>query len=241
MRGFFAGLIALVLSAGGASAQVGTIALTFDYWVNSENDVWFALYSRGFRGTYYVAPETIDKAGGPTSSHLILLKMIGMEIGVYTNVNMVTLYQNNRNNGFAKLQSLYSDMGAKGFVVPTLAPNQREWDAALANMARDRYTGVRVANSGPAIQSYPIPDLLNVNGGAAVASLGSGTSLQSVKDATDAAIAANGMIVIVIHKIGPVADGLTFATADWNSLLTYWSSKGSSLRVMSFRDALKPP
>jgi hypothetical protein len=232
--------ILFLFLAGPSWAQVGTIALTFDYWPNDMTNVWLEMNSRGFRGTYYVAPEMIDQAGGPALGDLVLINQIGNEIGIYTNVDMVALMANNRITAFQKLKSLYDGMEAFGFKAVTVAPNARRWNSGLANFSRTRFKGVRVA-SIPAIQSYPIPDNFYVNGGAAVASLGSATSLQSVKDATDAVIAAGGMIVIVVHKVGPVADALTFPQSDWISLLNYWQGKGSALRVLPFSEALKAP
>lgn len=244
MRALFAALVLFAIDP--AFGQVGTVALTFDYHVSSLSDVWLEMSSRGFRGTYYVAPETINQSGGPTQDHLILVTQLGNEIGVYTNTDMVAMWTSNRVTAFNKLKSLYDGMEAFGFKVHTLAPNERKWNGSLANYSRARYDGVRAANlPSPAnclaIQSYPIPDPVNVVNGCAVASLGSGTSLQSVKDATDAAIAAGGMIIIVIHKIGASADALTFAYSDWISLLNYWQGKGGALRVLPFNEALKAP
>lgn len=243
MKRFFLSIItATFYLAAPASAQIGTIALTFDYYVQDLGAVWIAMNAYGFRGTYYVAPETINKLpDGPIFDHLVLVNQLGNEIGVYTNTPMVDMFVNNRDNAHAKLKSLSDQMEAAGFRVDTIAPNGRQWNVYLGYFSRPRYVGVRVANTGAAIQRYPISNPWNVNDGAALASLGIGTPLASVKAATDAAIAAGGMIVIVIHKIGPVADAYTFATADWNSLLAYWASKGSSLRVVPFREALTPP
>lgn len=220
--------------------MVGTIAMTVDYHAN-DIGIWIELQQRGFRGTFYAAPETINQPGGPTFDYLVLINQLGSEVGVYTNTNMVDMWTSNRDAAFTKLKSLYDDMEKAGFKVETLAPNGRMWNAYLANYTRTRYKGIRVANTGALIATYPILDRHNMNDGAYLPSLGTATPLAKIKEATDAVIAANGMIVIVVHKIGPVGDGYTLAKADWDAMLAYWSSKGSSLRVVPFREALYPP
>lgn len=220
--------------------MAGTICITSDYWWNDRTAQWYEMYIRGFRGTYFVAPETVNTSTFPNSDDLTLLKAWGHELGGYTNNsgdNMVTMFANNRATALAKLNTIKSSMATLGFPIVSLAPTGRVWNTNLANICTDLYKQVRVCNTGSAIQSYPIPNPLFVND-AAFASLGTGVTLQQVKDNIDAAIAANGLAVFVIHKIGPTADPYTWSNSDWTAMLDYLTSKGSQVRVVPFREAM---
>jgi hypothetical protein len=150
------------------------------------------------------------------------------------------MFTNNRDTAFLKLKSLADEMEAFGFTSDTLAPNEREWNSSLANDCRGRYKGVRVAQSGALVQTYPISDPLYINDGA-FPSLGSATPLQSIKDAINATITASGLLPLVLHKVGAVADPYTLAQSDFIAVLDFLVTKGNTVRVPRFVDALTAP
>lgn len=231
------------------------IALTFDYYpqvVTARN----LMSSVGiYTGTYYVWYPNIT-GGTPSGnqialSDLTLMKMLGWEIGAYTQDNMVTKITNNRNDANNFLRDLDIGMDGAGFKVATIAPNQRSWSASLANMARGRFKGVRVATNYSSPISYPLSDPMNVaDGGAnswgsdATANAGSNTTT-AILNRADALIASGGTRIEVIHKIGDAtavaADpAYTFLDTDFATVMSGYASRiaGGNLQLITMEQAL---
>lgn len=250
-RRAFIGCAASVFPALGRSCMTARLALTFDYHpqvVDARN----IMSNAGiYTATYYAWHQNIT-AGTPTGdqvsfSDLTLMKQLGWEIGAYTNDNMVTKIQNNRNDACTFLRDLDTNMNALGFKVETIAPNQRAWNASLANMARGRFRGVRVADITNAFQQYPIADPLYVRGGGANSwGYGSNTGSDSpsaILSRIDTLILDGGLGIEVIHKVGSTGDSLTFTTSDFTTVMSGIASRVSSgsLQLVTMSQALTPP
>jgi hypothetical protein len=226
------------------------LALTFDYHpqVVAARDIMASLGI--FNATYYAWYPNILATGTPTGdqvalSDLTLMKMLGWEIGAYTNDNMVTKLADNRNSANSFLRDLDNGMNAAGFEVETIAPNQRAWNSSLANMARGRFSGVRVADITTCFQEYPIADPLYVrNGGASSWGYGpnnSGSdSSAAILARVDRLIADGGLGIEIIHKIGATGDALTFTTADFTAVMNGIAARvaAGSLRLVTMSQAL---
>ena len=240
-RAFIAALAAPALV--GFKRMTARLALTFDYHpqVVAARDIMSGVGI--YTATYYAWYPNIV-TGAPTGdqvalSDLTLMKMLGWEIGAYTNDNMVTKLNNNRNDANSFLRDLDSGMNTAGFKVATIAPNQRSWSQSLANMARGRFKGVRVADVTTCFQQYPIDDPLYVrNGGAG--SWGGADNPTSILARIDALIADGGLGIEVIHKVGSVADGLTISTADFTAIMSGIASRVSSgsLKLVTMEQSL---
>lgn len=240
------------------------IALTFDYYPcfctvpsgqQSIKDLMYA--AGGLIGTFYVWHPNIIASGTPTGnqvllSDLVLAKMLGHEIGAYTQDNMVSKLSNNRNDANNFLRDLDSGMNAAGFKAATIAPNQRSWSQTLANMARGRFKGVRVAANYAAPLNYPVNDPLYVNDGGAnswgsdaTANAGSNTP-SAILARADAQIAAGGTTRIeVIHKIGNAAavaadPVYTFLDTSFSTVLSGYASRiaAGDLQLITMEQAL---
>lgn len=196
-----------------------------------------------FAATYYAWYPNIV-SGSPTGSQialsdLTLMKMLGWEIGAYTNDNMVTKLGNNRNGANKFLRDLDNGMNEAGFKVATIAPNQRSWNSSLANMARGRFKGVRVADVTNCFQQYPVADPMYVRNGGADSWSGSDTP-SSILSRIDALIADGGLGIEVIHKVGAISDSLTIATPDFDAIMSGIASRvtAGSLQLVTMEQAL---
>lgn len=219
------------------------LALTFDYHphVVAARDI---MANAGvFTATYYAwYPNIVTgvATGDQVAlSDLTLMKMMGWEIGAYTNDNMVTKIQTNRNNANDFLRDLDHGMDDKGFKVATIAPNQRSWNGSLANLARGRFKGVRVADITTSFQQYPIADPMYVRCGGAP-SWGGADTPAIILSRIDDLIADGGLGIEVIHKVGPIADGLTISTSDFTAIMGGIASRvmNGSLKLVTMEQAL---
>ena len=234
-----------LLPVKGHSRVPARLALTFDYHpqVVAARDIMSA---RGiFTATYYAWYPNIV-SGLPTGdqislSDLTLMKMLGWEIGAYTNDNMVTKLGANRNDANSFLRDIDNGMDYLGFKVATIAPNQRSWNASLANLARGRFKGVRVADVTNCFQQYPIADPMYVRNGGAP-SWGGADTPAIILSRIDALIADGGLGIEVIHKVGSSSDGLTIASSDFDSIMAGIASRvsGGGLKLVTMEQALAP-
>src|SRR3569623_64042 len=194
-----------------------TLCITFDYWRSAYADA-FPLMG-GLPGTYYVAPETIGQAGMPSLAELTALAEQGWEIGGYTNTDMVALRNSDRNAALTKLKTMKDQLWSCGFSMRTIAPDARQWNTRLASLARAAgVDGVRVALDPP-MQPLPVPDCCYVNG-SYLPSLGTGTSLANAPAYVDKLSGCSvSQGILVLHKVGPVADPYTFAAPDFSVLI----------------------
>jgi hypothetical protein len=227
------------------------LALTFDYYpeVVTARDIMTA---KGINTATYYAWYPNIVTGIPigdqvSASDLRLMKRLGWEIGGYTNENMITRIKKSRNDAYGFLRDLADGMDGKGFRADTIAPNQRAWNTSLADLARDWFKGVRVADVITAFQQYPIEDPLYVRGGAAN-SWGYGTNDGSDSPAVilariDNLIADGGLGIEVVHKVGSVGDPMTFTTADFAAVMSGIASRVSTgrLQLVTMTQALTPP
>lgn len=191
------------------------IALTFDYYpqVVAARNIMSDLQI--YTATYYAWHPNIV-TGVPSGNQIAvadvaLMKQLGWEIGAYTQDNMVTKLAADRVAANNWLRDIDHGMDAAGFKVATIAPNQRSWSASLANLARGRFKGVRVAGNYASPIVYPISDPLNINDGGAnswgsdaTANAGS-NSVAAILARADALIPTCGTRVEIIHKIGNAA------------------------------------
>lgn len=232
------------------------IALTFDYHpqvIAARN----LMSSAGiYVGTYYAWHPNIVPSGTPIGSQILvaelaLMKQLGWEIGAYTQDNMVAKLAADRVATLNWLRDIDRGMDAVGFKVATIAPNSRAWSASLANLARGRFKGVRVAGNYAAPVGYPISDPLNVNDGGAnswgsdaTANAGS-NSATAILARADAAISSGATRIEIVHKIGNAAavaaDPLyTLLDTEFAAVMAGYASRvtAGSLQMITMEQAL---
>jgi len=220
------------------------LALTFDYYpqvvvardIMSANNISIA--------TYYAWYPNILANGSPSGDQisladLTLMKMLGWEIGAYTNDNMIDKLNNNRNLANNFLRDLDNGINAAGFKAETIAPNQRAWSTSLANMVRGRFKGVRVA-ANLLSQSLPIVDpcFINNGGGGSWGSTGSLTP-SDILNRIDA-IVNNCLGIEVIHKVGSDNDSLSFSVANFTTVMNGIISRiaNGNLKLVTMSQAI---
>jgi hypothetical protein len=259
MRKFILAIAATLCFSSAALAQPATVAITFDYWVEALSNGLPILRARGLPATFYVATESgsvdlIDYPGLPSSQQLADAEQAGWEIGIYSNVNMVTMLgalsgtppMATPANALATKRFMVAQIDklkAKGFVAKSYAPNQRAWNDQLANLSRDIYQAVRVIAEGGADQGYPIGDPNYVRR-KAYASLGVNDTAASLCAQLDAIVAAGPVLwTIVAHKVGPTPDPYTISSTEFAGFADCLKAKRDAglVRVTTFTKAMTPP
>lgn len=224
-----------------------TFVFTFDTYRDAIDTAWPLMLERGLVGTVYVDPSLVGQSGQLTVADMILMKQTGLEIGLYLqgSPNMADMQVNNRNTAYQKLVDSDNAMNALGFKIATAAPNSREWNAALANMSRGRWKGIR-ANKSTAeipstIQPYPLPDPMWIKGGGKNSWSGSDTAAILCAQ-IDEVIANNSLGISVTHKLGTTGSSDTVLTSVATAAYDYAATKVAAglLRVCTVEQALTP-
>lgn len=242
-----------------SSPMLPTLALTFDQ--DTTNNTYLTAYPMmnpnpqfaggPLVGTVYIKPSLVGTAGYFNLPQLVILKMIGWEIGVYLPGDNVALCTADRDAAFAAIKTSADALQALGFAPATIAPGGRLWNKYLGNMARGRFKGVRIPQGYVWPQPYPIADpVLGVSGGGAAswgidqAAIGFSDTAASILARVDALIASGpgNMATEVIHNIGPVADAKTILTSEAQAAFVGIAQRRDAglLRVATFEQALTP-
>ncbi len=214
-----------------------TVAITFDYYPEAYTNAFPLMLQAGMVGTYFVDPDTVGQAVGPTRDNLTVLKMSGWTIGAYSGINMVNALTNNRNVAMDRLIHIKQRFVELGFPVRSLAPNQRAWDMRLRNLTVGMFDRVRVAaDAGP--QSLPLPDPLYIRYGWTPSLSGADTEA-SINTQVDGFLSGEGDLwPIVVHKVCQVGDDYTVTANVFQALLVRLNQEraGGSIRIVGFDD-----
>lgn len=243
-----------LLSATGALAQA-TVVVAFDYYQEPLIHALPIMKARGLPATFYVVPSLIDHPSGtlPTSQQLADASQAGWEIGIYSNSNMVTMLGTLSGtppmatpaNALATHQFMAGQktaLEAKGFAARSYAANQRSWNARLADLSRDLFDNVRVADLTTP-QSLPVTDPNWVKYGGSASLSGADTAASLCAQLSSVIAAGNVAWFVVGHKVGPVGDPFTIASAEFagfsDCLVT--AQNAGQIKVLTFSQAVTPP
>lgn len=248
----------------------GTIVFTFDTYQSAYSIGSQLLYDRNIKATFFSQPDRMGNGTELDASALAVLKGLGHEIGLYidainTTANPVTWHDpllgvdvTVQPGGIINMLMYHSVFGlpaansrialqhsklkANGHNARTGCASGRRWDSLCANFSRDLFKGVRVAAMS-GYETYPLADPLYLDKGA-LGSLNNTVSLQTITDAMDAAVAANGILFVVVHDISASGDdAYKVDTAKLAAAMDYAVSlrTAGTARVCTLEQALTAP
>ncbi|MDC8760849.1 polysaccharide deacetylase family protein [Janthinobacterium fluminis] len=242
----FSVLLLFLLSSckSSESPRLPTIAITFDVYSTTYTTAFPIMKEYGLVGTYFNDPNYIDDrklADYATVDQLKVLQSAGWSIQGYSSVNMVKLLSSQGEDAaIAKLHQVKNGMMNLGFSIQSLAPASRDWNSQLRTLSQGIYRNVRANKNVGTLQSYPIPDRLNVRDGA-TASLGGNDTEDSLNKQLNYLEQSGGMLTVVIHKVGDDKDPLfSVKTEVFRALCERIAKdvKEKKLRAATFEDAL---
>lgn len=236
-------MTAMMTSSHAVCQQPATIAITFDYWRSAYTDALPIMNAKNLQATYYVAPTTVGVGDGPTLNELAVLQQLGWEIGIYSNLNMVTSLTENRVTTKQWMANQKAQLLEIGFDAKSYAPNSRQWNPALANLSRDIYQNVRSANGSTTLQTYPVPDFNNVQNGISNSLSGADTGASLCSYVSTVAQSPGTLAIIVAHKVGDVGDSYTIKRSDFSQFVDCLAAArdAGTIRVTTFSKAISPP
>lgn len=157
------------------------------------------LAAKGVVGTAYIVSDNI---GGSyvTGAQLAEMEAAGWEIGSHTKTHpyMDALTEAQAR---AEMADSKATLEGLGLTVRSLGAPYRKWGTDLASWAADYYKAIRAASiTVPATEPLPVAAPLNVEHSSA--SWNSNTyTVADAEALIDAAVAADGLLVFLLHKV----------------------------------------
>lgn len=190
-----------------------------DGWETSYTNAHSYANAAGVPLTHYVIPSLIDSAGYITKAQLLDMQSNGDHIGLHDNTiwNDISTAADRIENRKNLLSSIIGNevkhaawpTGDYGYVAGT--------DGSIIDQALTKLSTIRGVN--PTRCAYPQFEMQK--GVLPAHGLSSSESLADAKAFIDTAIMSGGTAIFYGHKIDTTADGLTWATSDFEALIDY--------------------
>lgn len=217
----------------------GVVTFTFDDGYDDVYDIAAPLMDRyGWAGTAYIINETIDNPSvGMNLAELVSLQKRGWDIGCHA----YTSAAHNTSATGLTTAALEADLDAQIAWMHSNGLRAAEhwayplgnYNDAVLDVARQRFTAcvhTRWGGSQGGQESVVPGEALELGR----YPLSTGITLAAAQTQIDRLVLNNGWRIFMLHKLAATAeDSITWATADFASLLAYCATNGVAVKTMS--------